>query len=287
MIRAMKNEGLTKDEENGGKEGVSLACTAGNSNSGEMEASLAAAGQKKEGWRLLSNRNPKIRMLQRTKQKKIGKLAFPDVNLLCPSLYTLGIARYPQSAPRRDREYMAVRYLCLGIEPSNTTSFYLYHVPGESFTYSIALVQFERTYHNVKALSSVPLFISSNPRLRAPTLNLASSVHLDEEPMNKRADQLQIGDLRRQNMKVRIADGFRFVPRIEHGSCASNSRGPLLPFTPIPIRSESRLKALKSLLAVLTTHTPILAYVITPLTNTLRESHHTMISCRKGNFHLY
>ena len=61
----------------------------------------------------------------------------------------------------------------------------------------------------------------------------------------------------------------------------------LLPFTPIPVRSESRPKALKSLLAVLTTHTPVLAYVITPLTNTLRESHHTMFSCQKGTFHLY
>ncbi|KAL4583570.1 hypothetical protein LXL04_008148 [Taraxacum kok-saghyz] len=50
----------------------------------------------------------------------------------------------------------------------------------------------------------------------------------------------------------------------------------LLPFTPIPVRSESRSKAPKSLLADLSIHTPILAYVNTPVTNTLRESQHTM-----------
>ena len=48
----MNSEGLTKEEENGGEEGLSLACTTGNLNSGEMEASLAAAEQKEERWRL-------------------------------------------------------------------------------------------------------------------------------------------------------------------------------------------------------------------------------------------
>ena len=39
----------------------------------------------------------------------------------------------------------------------------------------------------------------------------------------------------------------------------------LLPFTPIPVRSESRSEAFKLLLAVLTTHTPIPAYANTLL----------------------
>ena len=34
--------------------------------------------------------------------------------------------------------------------------------------------------------------------------------------------------------------------------------GRLLPFTPIPVRSESRSETINSLLAVLTTHTPTL-----------------------------
>ena len=39
----------------------------------------------------------------------------------------------------------------------------------------------------------------------------------------------------------------------------------LLPFTPIPVRSESRSEALNLLLAVLTTHTPVPAYANTLL----------------------
>ena len=58
----------------------------------------------------------------------------------------------------------------------------------------------------------------------------------------------------------------QFVSRIEQESCASNSRARLLPFTLIPVRSESRSKAPKSLLTDLTTRTPVPAY-----TNTLLE----------------
>ena len=39
----------------------------------------------------------------------------------------------------------------------------------------------------------------------------------------------------------------------------------LLPFTPIPVRSESRSETINSLLAVLTTHTPVPAYANTLL----------------------